>query len=103
MDWNVMTPRQIFDAIMTRPKLVAGPWEPPFVDSGGVERWPACRKTPDGMTLVWERAEDEGRVTVHASALSHLSFYADARACASRAEADEVLRAAGYIIVEPVP
>lgn len=105
IDGKAMSPKEVFDALVARPKLVAGPWEPAYVDGGGTERWPPCRKTPDGATVVWERAEDHGAVVLHAHALAHQGLPVDARRmrCGSRAEADRMLRDAGWLLVEDHP
>ncbi len=40
VDWNTMTPREIFDALASAPK-VAGPWKE------------GARRDPSGMAIVW--------------------------------------------------
>jgi hypothetical protein len=91
--WTRLTAQQIFE-VLSDPPRVAGPWLDAWVDSGGVERQPPCRKTPDGMTVVWDR---DGMVSVHAVAFRAAS--PKPVACATRKEADEVLRKEGWLLV----
>lgn len=94
IDWTNLSPQDTFDSVRSAPR-VAGPWQDAWVE-GEFQRYPPCRKAPDGMTLVWEF---EGRVVVHSHALAHRAVSPDPVDCKSRSEADEVLQNAGWLLV----
>ncbi len=72
VDWNRMTPREIFDALARAPK-VAGPWKE------------GARRDPSGMQIVW--------------AIDGLRW-AWAGNAEARARADAKLRELGFILVD---
>jgi hypothetical protein len=95
VDWSGLLPQEVFDSLVSAPKQVAGPWQPACID-GEFMRWPPCRRTPDGVTVVWEF---DGQVTIHALAFAHQVVAPKPVECESRQKADEVLRKAGWLLV----
>lgn len=92
--WESLSPQDTFDTLRAAPR-VAGRWEPAWVE-GEFQRYPPCRKAPDGMTLVWDF---NGEVVVHSQALAHRAIGAEPVHCHTREEADEVLKNAGWLLV----
>jgi len=99
VEWQNHSPQEIFDALKERPKI-ASAWLPAWVDET-CERWPPCRKTPDGTTIVWER---NGVVTIHVNALPFIFgdkiFCGKPINCCSREEADRILRSVGWTLID---
>jgi len=102
--WKDMNAHETFVSLLNAPKKIAGPWVEPALD-----RLPACRRGPDGHTVVWEYGN---KVTIHAFAVL-MSIQTDSPADAaarngplhftSRAAADAWLRDHGWLLDdEPV-
>lgn len=94
--WSAMTPRDVFDSLACAPSKVAGQWQPPEV-YGGQERYPACRRTPQGQTIVWDR---DGIVSVHNWCVPADAPIKDIQ-FKTRDEADAWLRNMGWLLVDP--
>lgn len=98
MNWQAMSPREVYEALRTAPR-VAGAWEPAWIDDCNgvlVQRFPACRKTPDGHTVVWVL---NGKVQVHAWALLGTRPWAPVE-FETRDDADRFLRSVGWVLVD---
>lgn len=102
--WKDMNAHDTFVSLLNAPKKIAGPWHEPVLD-----RFPACRKGPDGHTVVWDFG---GKITVHAFSVQ-MSIQVDSPDDAaarnsplhftSRGAADTWLRDHGWILDdEPV-
>jgi hypothetical protein len=89
VDWKAMTPREVFEAKRTAPKLVAGPWVA-FEDGSGSHREDESGKS---VALEWT---SEGETVVRLIEPKFLRV-------SSRADADTALTGAGYIVVDPTP
>lgn len=87
MDWDSMSPREVWEAKRSAPKLVAGPWTA-FPDGSGFGR------EDDASNMLAMEWLYEGAPVVRVLAPVFLRV-------TTRTDAESVLVAAGYIVVDP--
>lgn len=90
MDWEKLTPRELFEALKTVPRKVAGPW------TEAVDRTPACRRTPTGETIVWQASWQDYSYVIH----NWVYFGEGKTVFDTRQEVDARLRELGWILVD---
>jgi hypothetical protein len=87
--WDEMTPREVWEAKRSAPKLVAGPWTD-LEDGSGAHR---ADENGKSVALEWQYMEKTVQRLLEPKFLR----------VSSRADADAALVAAGYIVVDPTP